>query len=57
MILQIISYYSGLDLKIAIVTTEENKKKWEYLKYLPHCISNDQQNHYTQNKIKKAGMV
>ena len=56
LILQIISYYSGLDLKIAIVTTEENKKKWEYLKYLPHCISDDQQNHFfatTEEEIKQ----
>ena len=45
-ILQIISYYSGLDLKIAVVTTEENKKNWEYLKYLPHCISEDQEEHF-----------
>ena len=50
LILQIISFYSGLDLKIAIVTTEENKKRWEYLKYLPHCISNDQQNHFFATK-------
>ena len=45
-ILQIISYYSGLDLKIAVVTTEENKKNWEYLKYLPHCISEKQDEHF-----------
>ena len=55
-ILQIISYYSGLDLKIAVITTEENKNKWEYLKYLPHCSSNDQTEHYfatTEDEIKQ----
>ena len=56
LILQIISFYSGLDLKIAVVTTEENKKKWEYLKYLPHCVSDNQENHFfatTEEEIKQ----
>ena len=55
-ILQIISYYSGIDLKIAIITTEENKSKWEYLKYLHHCVSNNLENHFfasTEDEIKQ----
>ena len=46
LMLQIISYYSGVDLKIAVVTTEENKKNWEYLKYLPHCSSENHKVHF-----------
>ena len=41
LLLQIISLYSGMDLKIAIFTTEENEKKWEDFKFLPHCSSKD----------------
>ena len=56
LILQIISYYSGVDLKIAVVTTEENKNKWDYLKYLPHCMNDTQDTHYfaaTEEEIKQ----
>jgi len=41
--LQLITYYSGIDLKIVIFTTKDNEKKWECFKYLPHCYSNDRQ--------------
>ena len=56
LILQLITYYSGVDLKIAVITTEDNKKNWEYLKYLPHCSSNDQENHFfacNEDEIKQ----
>ncbi len=39
--LQLIYYYSGLDLKIVVLTNELNEHKWDYIKYLPHCLSND----------------
>ena len=39
--LQLITYYSGIDLKIAILTTEENKDYWDFYKYLPHCQTPD----------------
>lgn len=44
--LQIISYYSGKDLKIVVITNEDNSYKWEYLKYLPHCCSDDFSIHF-----------
>jgi len=34
--LQIIYYHSGNDLKIVTITSEENEYKWEFMKYLPH---------------------
>ena len=37
--LQLISYYSGNDLKIVIFTTENNSSQWSFLKYLPHCAN------------------
>lgn len=39
--LQLITYYSGADLKIIVLTTENNERYWNYFKYLPHCISDD----------------
>ena len=38
--LQLMYYYSGVDLKIVLLTNELNKSKWEYVKYLPHNFSN-----------------
>lgn len=44
--LQLLYYYSGLDLKIVIMTNDNNKNKWSYLKYLPHCSANDKSTRY-----------
>ena len=40
-ILQLITFYSYEDVKIVVFTNEENKTKWEYIKYLNHSFSND----------------
>ena len=37
LLLQLITYYSGNDLKIVVFTTEDNAAQWDFLKYLPHC--------------------
>ncbi len=34
--LQLLFYYSSIDLKIVLITKEENKDKWDYLKYTTH---------------------
>src|SRR5699024_2393163 len=39
-ILQLITFYSYEDIKIVIFTNEENKWRWEYLKYLNHTFNN-----------------
>ena len=39
LLVQLMSYYSGNDLKIAIFTTEDNSDQWDFLKYLPHCAN------------------
>ncbi len=39
--LQLIYYYSGKDLKIVVVTNENNKNKWDYMMGLPHNWNND----------------
>ncbi len=35
--LQILYYHSGKDLKIVILTNKNNEERWDYLKYMPHC--------------------
>ncbi len=43
LLLQLIYYYSGIDLKIVIFTNELNASDWEYLKYMPHNFSKDKE--------------
>lgn len=40
-IMQLVTLQSAQDLKIVILTNKENENKWEYMKYLPHCFSDD----------------
>ncbi len=40
-ILQLITFYSYDDVKFVIITNDKNKKKWEFMRYLNHCFSND----------------
>lgn len=44
--LQLVTYHSPLDLKIVIVTDDENSYKWNYIRYLPHCWSDDKSVRY-----------
>ncbi len=39
--LQLIFYYSAIDLKIVLITSKENEYKWDYLKYMSHNWSSD----------------
>ncbi len=41
LIVQLLSFYSYDDLKIVVFTNRKNEKKWEYLKYTNHNVSND----------------
>ena len=40
-ILQLITFYSYEDLKIVLLTKENNKSNWDYIKYLNHNFTND----------------
>lgn len=40
-ILQLVALHSAADLKIVILTNTERASRWEYAKYLPHCLSED----------------
>lgn len=41
LITQLITMQSPINLKIVIFTSENNKEHWNYLRYLPHCWSDD----------------
>ena len=46
---QLLTYHSPLDLKIVVVTTISNSHRWDYLKYSPHCWSDDHTIRYFAN--------
>lgn len=39
--LQLMTYHSPLDLKLVIITDEEKAYRWDYVRYIPHCWSDD----------------
>lgn len=43
---QLVTLHSAADLKIVIFTNEENSSKWNYAKFLPHCLSEDKSVRY-----------
>ena len=54
LILQIITYHSYEDLKIIVLTNEQNKSNWEYLKIAPHCWSDDRNSRYFATNLDEA---
>lgn len=56
---QILAFHSALDLKIILFTNKNNESKWEYLKFLPHCFSDDKEKRFfatTQDEAKEIAM-
>ncbi len=43
MIVQLITYHSSGDLKLVFLVHESKEEYWKYVKYLPHCWSDDKQ--------------
>ena len=41
LLLQIMTFHSALDLKIVLLTDENNYERWKYIKFLPHSFSDD----------------
>ncbi len=40
-LVQLVALHSAVDLKIVILTNAENRSKWDDIKFLPHCFSED----------------
>ena len=51
LILQMLTYHSYEDLKIVILTNEQNESNWDYLKIAPHCWNNDKSFRYFATNI------
>ncbi len=51
LILQMIAFHSYEDLKIVLFTNQANASRWEYLKILPHCWSNDKSIRYFSTNL------
>ena len=54
LLLQVITYHSYEDLKIVVLTNEQNKSNWEYLKICPHNWSDDKQVRYFATNFDEA---
>ena len=54
LILQIITFHSYEDLKIVLLTNEQNETNWEYLKVTPHNWNNDRTFRYFASNIDEA---
>ncbi len=54
LILQIITYHSYEDLKIIVLTNEQNKGNWDYLKIAPHTWSDDKSSRYFATNLDEA---
>ena len=45
-ITQLLALHSATELKLVILTTKENEKRWEFAKFLPHCWSDDKSSRF-----------
>ena len=41
LLIQLATLHSASDLKIVILTNDDNKHYWDNIKFLPHCFSED----------------
>ena len=46
---QLLTTHSPLNLKIVIMTNNSNSSRWDYLRYTPHCWSDDKEVRYFAN--------
>lgn len=57
--LQILYYYSPIDLKIAVFTDSLNEYSWDYIKYLPYCWDKDRSKRFfatNENEMQQVSM-
>ena len=54
LLLQVITYHSYEDLKIVVLTNQQNASNWEYLKIAPHNWSEDRHIRYFATNLDEA---
>ena len=52
--IQILALHSATDLRIVLFTSQENEKKWDYLKFAPHCWNDDRSVRYFVTNLDEA---
>lgn len=57
LILQMLTYHSYEDLKIVILTSEQNEARWEYMKVAPHNWSNNKSIRYFATNLDEAKVI
>lgn len=56
-LLQLLCLHNPKDLKIVFLTTEKNSYKWEYLKLMPHLLSEDRTIRYFATNEEEAKSI
>ena len=56
-LLQLLTFYSYEDLKLAIFTNKENEEEWNYVRYLNHNFSNDKKFRFFATDTDSAKVV
>ena len=54
---QLLTFYSYDDLKLVVFTNEKNKSHWEYVKYLNHNMTNDNNFRFFASTEDSAALV
>ena len=54
LILQMLTFHSYEDLKLVVLTNEQNAKNYNYLKITPHCWDNDKQKRFFATNLDEA---
>ena len=54
---QLLSFYSYDDLKVVVFTNDQNKKYWDYVKYLNHNMTNDNSFRFFASNEENALLV
>lgn len=54
LILQMLTYHSYEDLKIVVLTNEQNASNWEYIKVAPHNWSNNKKHRFFATNLDEA---
>ena len=57
LVLQMLTFHSYEDLKIVILTDEQNESNWDYLKISPHNWSNDKSVRYFASNLDEAKTI
>ncbi len=57
LLLQLMAYHSPVDLKIVLLTNEANTERWEYLKFAPHCWSNNREMRFFADDMEEMKSI